>query len=550
MNTNVNGSGRLPAPSRGRAARGGLRRALGRRLLFSFVVFLLALEIALRLGGVMAQAARPRPAPVAKKPGEIHVICLGDSYTFGIGAPAGQSYPDHLQRLLDTSIPGAAAGRFRVFNLGRPGWNSAQVARAAREEAERYRADVVLILAGNNDAWNLESAATGPGRAASETAGAWRGADRLLANLRCYRLARWLLKSPAAAPPAPPETEATRRREAERERHHALVAALPDAARRRLSRGHELNAAGRVAEAAVEFAAAVEAAPDRAVCRIDLADAFRRLGREQGEAAAFGEPDPAAPEGAPVALSRADFHLRRREYAEARRWYELVLAARPEEARAAAGLGLCALDQGEFAEAASRLSAAVALDPGDAQAQGRLGAAFIGAGQRARGEAALWRSVELGGDPAFALSQLLTSAEGEAAARAALATRAAEYDRRFGRAWTDYYVRPHVRWLADGPGRSAALVARLAAAARGARAAGALAVVLGYPHGRFTAEAGRAAEEAGVPWVDPRPRFAPLEGSASRDRWFAPDGHLTGEGYALYAEEVARVLTRLLEERR
>jgi hypothetical protein len=90
------------------------------------VVFGLVLGIGLLEGGrrVAALSVGPRAlAPVAEG-GQRTILCLGDSHTYGVLYTAEQSYPGHLQALLDLRAP----SRYRVLNLGLPGMNSAEIA--------------------------------------------------------------------------------------------------------------------------------------------------------------------------------------------------------------------------------------------------------------------------------------------------------------------------------------------------------------------------------------------------------------------------------------
>ena len=57
--------------------------------------------------------ATDSPAPSAQDSAQNLIICFGDSLTAGLGTDLGQSYPDHLQRLLD-----AQGYHYHVVNAG------------------------------------------------------------------------------------------------------------------------------------------------------------------------------------------------------------------------------------------------------------------------------------------------------------------------------------------------------------------------------------------------------------------------------------------------
>ncbi|GJM20174.1 MAG: hypothetical protein DHS20C15_00890 [Planctomycetota bacterium] len=131
------------------------RRARRSRLL-GVVLLVLVLEGAWQITALIYAALAASPLPPTDPDAELVVLCVGDSNTFGLGVHA-QSYPSQLRARL--------AERYRapvqVVNRGIPGSNSAQVLDGLRADltplepdVEAIVPDLVLILAGINDAWN------------------------------------------------------------------------------------------------------------------------------------------------------------------------------------------------------------------------------------------------------------------------------------------------------------------------------------------------------------------------------------------------------------
>lgn len=81
------------------------------------------------------------------------VVCIGDSWT--AGQPFG-NYPDELQRLSEEL---EVSPRLRIVNLGHGGANSSQGIRRLRAALPEYHPDIVLVMIGNNDHWNLSESA-------------------------------------------------------------------------------------------------------------------------------------------------------------------------------------------------------------------------------------------------------------------------------------------------------------------------------------------------------------------------------------------------------
>ncbi len=84
------------------------------------------------------------------------ILCLGDSFTYGIGAGFENSYPVQLERVLNARSP---KEKFVVFNYGVPGNNSTQVLEKMRAAFFRTRPDAVVVMSGCNDNWNFSRVA-------------------------------------------------------------------------------------------------------------------------------------------------------------------------------------------------------------------------------------------------------------------------------------------------------------------------------------------------------------------------------------------------------
>ena len=79
-------------------------------------------------------------------------MCIGDSVTFGSGAPAEFSYPCQLEGILNKSSPGR---KYKVINAGIPGLTASEVREGLDNLLETRRPDKVILMAGNNDWWKV-----------------------------------------------------------------------------------------------------------------------------------------------------------------------------------------------------------------------------------------------------------------------------------------------------------------------------------------------------------------------------------------------------------
>ncbi len=139
------------------------RRTLSwrRRLLYGLVplaVLLLVVELGARVAGQAVMRTRQQPLPAIAKPENIRrpvtmdpgaalsVLCVGDSWTFGMQMQPEQAYPGQLQVLLRDEH-GLAA---EVHNLGKPGSSSFRAARMVRSQLPVLPADLIVLQVGAN----------------------------------------------------------------------------------------------------------------------------------------------------------------------------------------------------------------------------------------------------------------------------------------------------------------------------------------------------------------------------------------------------------------
>jgi lysophospholipase L1-like esterase len=116
-------------------------------LLGALVLPLLTLEAAFRVAPLFVERDRTGTLGAASK----RIVCVGDSFTFGVYFPAASSYPRRLQAHLDAAC---GAGAVEVVNAGRPGRPTSEIRSLLPELLARVRPDVVVVLGGVNDRWN------------------------------------------------------------------------------------------------------------------------------------------------------------------------------------------------------------------------------------------------------------------------------------------------------------------------------------------------------------------------------------------------------------
>ncbi len=128
------------------------------QILFIFFVGVIAalflLEIGLRLWSFTYQKSRRVPVHQGvdmhiEKP--YIILCLGNSYTVGVGAPLNKSYPSQLQQLLNNRIKGRG---ILVINKGVVAQNTAELLIDLKLIILEYHPDLVILQSGQANQFN------------------------------------------------------------------------------------------------------------------------------------------------------------------------------------------------------------------------------------------------------------------------------------------------------------------------------------------------------------------------------------------------------------
>lgn len=113
-------------------------------LLFALIIF----ECSLRILGFVDNYQRS--SEMGSAPSSYRVMCLGNSYTIGNGAPPGKSYPAQLNEILNKRN----GDSYRVSNRGRSNVNTSYIAENLLSWLEEDKPDQVFIMVGEPNAWN------------------------------------------------------------------------------------------------------------------------------------------------------------------------------------------------------------------------------------------------------------------------------------------------------------------------------------------------------------------------------------------------------------
>lgn len=536
-----------------------------RKLLFAVATFVVVLEIVLQLAAAAAAMFGPRP-PSAPA-GAADVVCVGDSFTYGIGATAPEhAYPSVLQALLRGR--GAPA---TVRNGGRPGKDSAVVLRHLDAELTAGMR-ILCVCVGTNDAWSRPALVANDAPVASapgQFEWCWR-TGRLLALATRFAGGTWQQTGSVVNGPAPsePPHEAATHAVAEPDagfmlleragvipatpREFTFPPSCPEPPATEVDRALRLLAAGQNREA---FRVASAAAEQHALC----AHAWRAVaasGDACGETSAVTTALDRLQELANGGRDAAGAHGWIAALGETRRQAEQLAAARtrlehdPKDVVAWKVRQHCAFVLGHWDEsahaAAEGLSLAGRLSGAESAHVARNHARMIFATEALAARLVV-AALLLDGDVAETRAVVAALRGGVpreqfTSALAAAGPLSHGADRELAR------VLDEVFGGGDDAGWTGVLRQHLERMAALAQSRGVQMVIVGYPFHQEPVERVQreTAAALGVPFVAVHERFARELQTRSRDELFVRDGHCNDAGYAIVAALVAAAVEPLL----
>lgn len=155
------------------------RRSRFTTIITSIFLTILILEIGLRVFGAFYRAkASPEIRTISHS---FTIVCVGDSFVYGIGAPSDKNFPRQLQDIFDQT-----GKKVTVVNRGMAGQNSAQLLKTLPEIIRSLKPDLIVILTGGANYWNFL------GYRSLSTPSRKYGCSDFLYNIRVFKLIKLL----------------------------------------------------------------------------------------------------------------------------------------------------------------------------------------------------------------------------------------------------------------------------------------------------------------------------------------------------------------------
>ncbi len=157
------------------------------------ILCLLLLEVSLRVVGLIYSHKSESDSGRNIVSSET-ILCLGDSLTFGLGAPRGFSYPAQLQKLLDAPV---LSKNYTVVNRGWPGQNTSQLLLRIEGYLQEFKPRIVTLLIGARNQDNFYGFKEYLTKSNSEKRGFFVDLHDSLDTIRLYKFFRLLIRNMA-----------------------------------------------------------------------------------------------------------------------------------------------------------------------------------------------------------------------------------------------------------------------------------------------------------------------------------------------------------------
>lgn len=508
----------------------------------------LLLELVLQIGSLVVWWQHRSPG-VRVAPGTETILCVGDSWTHGMGSsdPALHAYPAVLQALLRART----ARPLVVVNGGQSGQNSRDVLVRLPSQLAESRPRIVCVLVGQNDFWSFPDELA-PG---AETAADDHAAYRF--RWRVPRLLAWLLgklRGSAIADPTPtnargpgfePRAIPSPRPYADEPRRWAETGM----SRASKQRGWSLEAARDISGALAAFERAHEAAPDDPETRHMLVSLYRKAGRPDDAAphldwlAAHWSRDADSWTGRSLVIALEALGRNADAIAVAERF----LPRFPQDAMVWRYLAQCQFFVGRHDDALRSIDESIRLAPERWNHYWRHKIHFLGKRDPDEAIRDVYRAFVAMNDARSTLDDLsaLVASSDASRLRPVLADFACDAD---VRSRLEQLVTEIIETRTAGSAERV-LRAHLARMAQTIRTAGAVPVFLSYPlPQRSDRVLEEAAEALDVRLVRVGVQVVARHGGRPLEELRAADGHCNDAGYRLAAEIVAEGLLDLLRQ--
>ena len=282
---------------------------------------LLLLEVGLRVIGAINTGKSGDLIAAGKYNDSRIILCLGDSWTAGIGVPADKSYPVQLEGMLNAKL---VKKKFKVINLGMGTNNTTQFITTLENALKNnIKPELVILLGGDANFWNYWGYhAYLKGRTLSAFI------EDYLYRIRVYKLAELLFMNIRDKIENTASLEKISKKEIMGAQEN--MQSLP-AARINCEKGWFFLQQGQYDEAAVWFRRGIEIDPKGVECYKGMGAVYLVQGQNDKADEWFKKGAQISPVDFSYCASIARLYRQQSQISEAARWYKQAIRINPQD---------------------------------------------------------------------------------------------------------------------------------------------------------------------------------------------------------------------------
>lgn len=391
-------------------------------MLLGVIIGLICLECGLRTAGFLflqLQSYRNKINHALA----YRILCLGDSFTYGVGAPIGKDYPSQLEKILNERCN---KGKIEVINRGIPGgYPSLGLPVILDGLIKEYSPNMVILLLRRHE---YEWVNTSMYASFFSSKYPLMGKIKLwVLNTRVYKLGKWLWYSATGASNIKKEIKTGKTAIEELNKDMVkqginiikdkysgeetfikkMIELNPNNDEAYIKLGDSYLEEMKLREAEKMFKKAITVNPKNAVVYIKLGDFYRHQGEYLKAVGMYREAiklNPVSDER--ICIMLGDCYVYLKEYLAAEDVYKKVMGLYPADTEIYAKLGRCYKCQGEYAEAEKWYEQCLLVNPSAEKAWVELADIYMHKREYAKAEKLYKKVIELDLDSSFAYSQL------------------------------------------------------------------------------------------------------------------------------------------------
>lgn len=446
------------------------------------------------------------------------ILCMGDSFTYGVGAPLGKDYPSLLEKILNEKCH---KNKFETINRGIPGgYKSLELSDVMEKCIKKYNPHIVILMLHFHE-YQMADIQMYPFQIPRKASA--RNFGLRLSNLRIYRLGKWLQGSLAST-----LEKINLGRLGKKKKSLDGEGLAEKKASEYVTLAHSYQEKMRLAKAEYILKKATKLIPNDDAAYLELGNLYHKAGKYADAILMYNKCIELTHGRADIYINLGDCYKYLQEYAEAVKSYKKAIELdKYKDSRAYCKLANCYMVQGEHAQSIEWYEKCLAIKPLNEKGWYEAGYLYRKQNEYGKAEKLYSNFIELNPDCSFAYQQLADCYKEQGKYNEA----------------NKNYLNANMQ-----EGVTNRIIAKnLERIFEIAEKKGIILVLMTYPLSSVKELSKISVNKKNILCIDNEGIFREaLQKSGRKEEYFVPDGHCNEKGYRLIAENVANAIYKVI----